>query len=624
MYDLASVQVLKEPQGTLFGRNSTSGAVLLVPQAPTDQLGGYASVELGNYNLHSIEAGINLPITDNLQIRLSGRGYAHDGYTRDVTSGLRYDDADNYSLRLGVKATFGRFSNLFFMNNFHSNENGSAFKVYNVRPVILGHPVSDIPVAAAAYQEFLASQNEPFHSVRTSIPKNANQTRTWGIENTTTYALTDDISLKNIFGYRHVNADNPFDYDGTSTFAYGGHIVTHEKQVSDELQLTGTAFDKHLDFIGGAYYFRESGDETQTTTLNFQPYLSQASVGSSDVVNQSKSLFGQGTLHVPGFEALSFTAGIRYTWDKRTFGRSATVNGVCAVVDANTGGKPINPECRRDARYTHGEPTYTLGVDWKIAPDKLLYFVTRKGYRSGGFNPRAYVPAQFIPFQPESVTDYEIGIKADWHTPIGHFRTNIDGYYQDYKDIQRTQTTVVNGLLVTNVVNAATARVKGIEADVTWTPVRWIELHGYYSYTDAGYKKWQVPIAGGGFQDRSNFDFANTPRNSGGGSVTVLHDLSTGAGQLALTVDGYAQSHMQTSDDNVLPEGIIQGYKLFNGRVEWRDVLGKPVTLGAFIRNLTKEKYYTSGVTVAGAGLGYTVRTIGAPRTFGFTGRVDF
>ena len=624
MYDLSSVQVLKGPQGTLFGRNSTGGAVLIVPQAPTDEFEGYVSAEVGNYNLRSLEGAVNVPVSDDLQIRLSGRSYAHDGYTRSITSNVDFDDANNYSLRLGVKARLGdRITNTLFVHNFNAKENGTAFKLYNARPNL-----AFFTLGVPALAEYAASQKEGFHTVRTEIKANSSHIKTFGLENTTVVDLSDSVSIKNIFGYRDVDSDVAFDFDGTSQFMYGGTVRLNGHQWSDELQLSAKLFDDSLDFIAGAYVFDEKGTEIQDTRLDYRPSFFQQAYGVAHVRNKSQSVFAQGTWRVPGLDGLSVTAGGRYTWDQRFLNRIAFNGATCSVVSADINGVPISP-CQRRGEYRHGEPTYTLGVDWQVTPDHLLYAVTRKGYRSGGINQRANLPSQFIPYQPEVVTDYEIGLKADWQLgDMGRLRTNISAYYQDYADIQRTQTQTVgvapNTILITRVVNAAKARVKGLEADVTWNPIREITLRAYYSLADAQYRTWLVPIVGGGLQDRSNYPFASTPKHSGGASLLLRRELAGNAGEAIVQFDVYSQSKIQISDDYVRPEGTNPGYTIANARAEWSKPFGMPVSVAAWVRNLTGKQYYTSGVTVAGAGLGYTVKTIGAPRTFGMAVRYDF
>lgn len=624
MYDLASVQVLKGPQGTLFGRNSTGGAVLIVPRAPTDTFEGYGTIEAGNYGLWSLEGAVNVPVSDALQIRLSGRRYAHNGYTKELQSGIGFDDADNWSLRLGVKARLGdRITNTLFLNNFKATENGTAMKLYNARPSLAINTLG-----ALALKEFEESKSEGFHTVRTAFGKDSARTKTFGIENTTIFELADTVSIKNIFGYRNINSTVPFDFDGTRQLMYEGRITLDSKQYSNELQLVGTAFDKALDFIGGAYVFKESGTEIQATKLDYRPIFLQDVVGRGDITNKSQSVFAQGSYHIPQLQGLSLTAGLRYTWDQREMKRVGINNGKCAILSADIGGVPITP-CERTGEYKHGALTYTLGADWQIDSSRLLYFVTRKGYRSGGINQRANLPSQFIPYQPETVTDYEIGLKADWNLQsAGNLRTNIAGYMQNYRDIQRTQTQTVgtppNTTLITNVVNAAKAKVTGLEIDATWHPIPDISLRGYYSLANARYQKWNVPIVGGGVQDRSAYPFASVPRNSGGASAAFTYPLGIGIGKLTLSGDVYAQSQIQISDDNVLPEGINPGYTTFNARLEWSEVMGTRIDLAGWIRNIGNAQYYTSGVTGAGAGLGFTVKTIGAPQTFGLTARYDF
>jgi iron complex outermembrane receptor protein len=473
-------------------------------------------------------------------------------------------------------------------------------------------------------QELSASKNEGFWTNHTELKANMSRLDTLNVANTTRYDLTENVYIKNIFGYRHLNTSVPFDFDGSSQLLQSGLTTLNASQYSDELQLSGSAFDNSLDFIAGLYAFKESGREVQLTTLDYRPAFLRQLNGIGDVKNKSRSVFAQGTWHVPNVEGLSVTAGGRYTWDDRSVTRIAFNGATCQLLSADVGGVPLNP-CTRTATYEHKEPTYTAGVDWQVTPNKLIYFTTRKGYRSGGLNQRANLPGQLRPFQPEIVIDYEVGVKADWNLGgAGRLRTNIAAYHQGYSNIQRTQVTNSGVAVLTTVVNAARARVNGLEADVTWTPTHDLSIRAYYALADSKYLEWRVPLAAGGFQDRSDYDFASTPRSSGGATITYTHALPGDDGEISLQGDIYTQSKTQLADDNLTPEGVNAGYTVANARVEWRHPMASDLTLAAWVRNLAAEKYYTGGSQQITAGLGTVVKNLGAPRTFGISARYDF
>jgi iron complex outermembrane recepter protein len=264
---------------------------------------------------------------------------------------------------------------------------------------------------------------------------------------------------------------------------------------------------------------------------------------------------------------------------------------------------------------TFSSPTWQVGAEWQVTPARLVYVNSSRGYKSGGYNLRAQNPAEFAPYNPETVTQEELGLKADWHPGGTALRTNLALYYQAYDNIQREEATVVNGGLVTTIVNAATATVKGIEADVTWLPIKTLELRAYWSFSDAQYSKWLVPNGAGGFSDYSNFNFSYAPKNSGGGSARKSFLLSGDAGTLIAGIDGYHQTKIQEQDVNVIPDGIAPAYTIGNLRFEWKDAMHSGISTAIYVRNFTNTKYYRSGTPIVG--LGSTTMTLGEPLTYG-------
>jgi iron complex outermembrane recepter protein len=607
-FDLASVEVLKGPQGTLFGRNSTGGDVLLVPQAPTKEFDVQTDLTVGNYGLTTVNGVVNIPVNDELQLRVGGGVIRRRGYTRDLTTGVDLDDAHNEVWRVGALYTPTEIlKDTLFVTGFQAHEHGTALQ-------ITGNDPAGLQALAwpAAQGYLLQQQTLPFHTVLGGVTP-GDKVNTVSVANTTEWAL-EAFTLKNIFGYRKVGAGQNFDYDGTPLPIFTSREQLDAKQFSDELQILGSALDHHLDWIGGLYWFKENGVETQVAALNYAPFFVQNSVQTGNVTNISDSVFAQGTYRLPSIEALSFTAGARYTRDKRELTGTAVFNGGCGISLDNAGTIAADP-CYETVGKTFSSPTWQVGVDWQITPEKLLYLNQSRGYKSGGFNLRAQTPAQFAPYNPETVTQEELGLKADWHPRGTALRTNIALYYQAYDNIQRTEATVINGGLVTTIVNAATATVKGAEADVTWLPVQSVQLRVYWAYSDAGYSKWLVPNAAGGYDDYSRNQFSYAPKNSGGASAQTQFALPGKVGTLLAEIDGYHQSEIQEQDVNVIPDGVARAYTIGNARLELQDVAASGVSVAFFVRNFTNRNYYLSGTPIVG--LGSTVMTLSPPITYG-------
>ena len=610
MFDLASVQVVKGPQGTLFGRNTTGGAVLLAPNAPSmDGIEGSLTVNAGNYDLFTYEGVINLPITDRLAIRFAHQIVRRDGYSLNRATGERKDDQHNESWRLSVLYdSQSGFRNTLFLNGFSAKENGTAFKLTGATPAgLFATAYPTVPALLAA------EKAAPFHSFVSAQTGTGAVVSTFGIENTTEVEL-GAVTLKNIFGYREVDSVSRFDFDGTTFQMFDSRESLDSNQFSNELQLLGKALDDRLDWIVGGYYFREKGVNSQGGILSFPGFFEQRTLDVGHVKNSSVSAFAQANYKLPFLEGLSVTAGGRLTRDKRELTGSGTNFGICNRTDLS--GVPLSP-CERHVEKSFKEPTYTFGLDYQISPHHLVYIAHRRGYRSGGFNLRARTPQEFTPFSPEIVKDVELGLKADWRIGGTSLRTNFALYRQKYDDIQRVQAVVINGVLVTTIVNAAKATVKGFEADATWLLGDNVEVRGFYSYSDPVYDNW---VARG--VDLSNNKFSYAPKHSAGGSLRITQPLPGDNGSISVMGDVYYQSRIQLQDVNVVPDGVEGGYATANARLEWNNVLGTKTSAALWVRNLTDTKYFTSGVPIAA--FGSTVKTIGAPRTWGVELKYNF
>jgi iron complex outermembrane receptor protein len=610
-FDLASVEVLKGPQGTLFGRNTTGGAIVITPKAPTDALGGYIDATLGNYATRIVSGALNIPLSgETLALRLSGRIAKHDGYTYSPYAHTGFDDENSQSWRASLlwKPT-DSLRNLLIVNGYHAREHGTAFRLTNVLPG------STFATKAPQLLTYLADIGDR-RLAGNEDPDSRTLTRTIGISNTTTLDVAG-VTLKNIFGYRHVKNSNNLDFDGSPFFIYVAPESIDEQQYSDEVQLLGKAFDDKLNWIVGGYYFRETGSETQRSTITVVP---QDIIRTGSVRNESKSLFAQGTYDLGFVEGLSVTAGARYTWDDRSLqqvGFNLLANTCLSTVA--TLPTCLSPEFSKSFHAL----TYTVNLDWKFAPNQLIYVAHRRGYRSGGFNLRANTPAQFRPFDPEYVKDVEVGLKADWDIGGTKLRTNIAGYYQWYSDIQRSITFVdpATGILTVSVVNAATAHVAGFEGEFRWLPIPNVEVSGNVAHSALRYSSFNQALAGGAVQDLSANRIGFSPEWTGGGSIRVTHPLIGSAGSLALQGDIYAQSKMQLADINV-PFGTAAGYTTLNFRLEWNGILNTGISAAGYLRNATNRNYFNGGFAIAG--LGPIAKQYGQPRTFGIEVHVPF
>ncbi|MDO7840773.1 TonB-dependent receptor [Sphingomonas immobilis] len=625
-FDLASVQVLKGPQGTLFGRNTTGGAILITSQAPKDSFGGYADVTLGNYDMFRAEGAINLPITRSLSLRLAGVRTRRSGYLANPPSGRAVDDQRTESWRASLRfapAGIG-FENRLVVSGFNEADSGVAYKLIELNPASLTAP---------AQPDLDFYKTADFYTTNAIVPAQGTRIRTLSVSNISTIEA-GGITIKNIFGFRKVDSSIFFDLDGASPLIAQSEQTTHEHQWSNETQVLGSAFEKQLDYVFGAYFFREDGDEQQSVAL-LNATSGTNTLTDYSITSETAAAYGQATYKPDFLPHVSFTGGLRYTADHRDFAtRSRLFNGTCRLISADVGGVPLNP-CFASRSIGFDKLTYTASADWAFAPNNLLYVTRRFGYQAGGFTNSALRPADFAPYRPQTVQDWEVGLKTRWKAGFVSGRANIALFQGDYKDIQRLlrfTTTNPSGLPFpqNSILNAASATTRGIEFDGTLRFGAWVEISAAYTYLSAKYDKYIV-ANGGTTQDYTNSLFAGSPEHSISGAVRVKLPVPESFARTHIQLDGAYQTKTVSDDttnfdpvtQTVIPRAILPGFGTINMRLDLDEVGGRPLKLSVFVKNLTKERYYTAGID-SYTSIGDVVRLLGAPRTFGVNARYEF
>ncbi|OCC22967.1 hypothetical protein MB02_14485 [Croceicoccus estronivorus] len=660
-YDLQNVQVLKGPQGTLFGRNSTGGAVLFEPRRPDAEFGGYLMAEFGNYDNRGLEGALNIPISDTLRVRFAGKVLKRDGFTYNATLDEHQDDRDFFSGRASILwEPSPRFSNILVADIFRSNTNGSSNSLAAVNSNALVPTLFQGAMEAALAQQEAAGPRTTFSNV-----DGLDRKRSFGISNITTFEIADGLTLKNIFGYRRFKQVNRFDYDGSAlTILHFDVCATSAqchprdadepwglniRQVTEELQLQGQLFDNRLKYIVGLF-----GADLKTPDANYQH---QSSVfGSVTDANQyikdkSRAVFANVSYAFGGaLEGLTLSAGYRWTHDRRALTLYQVTNGRC--VTGETGTVVTDPAqadaCGAFFSAKANSNAYTIGLDYKISPRTMVYVAHRQSYRAGGTNPLAApvlvadppIPnaIQLFSYKPETVRDVEVGLKSDFPVGDWNVRTNIAGYYQWLDDAQLNQTFGVGTANVSALVNAASATIKGMEADITIAPTRNISLLVSYAYTEAKY---------GNFLDYSRRDpETNMPTLQGGRifPFTPKHKLNINASWTVLDDDAVGKvtltgnwAHKSSVILGLVPFITLpDGSNVYDGEsrqkptdtidvnLDWKGVLGSSFDLGVYVTNLTNTTYKIGGASLINSSLGINQRIYNEPRMYGMTLRYGF
>jgi iron complex outermembrane receptor protein len=648
-YDLESVQVLKGPQGTLFGQNVTGGAVLFTTVRPSDEFEGYASVAAGNYDLWEAEGAINAPlVTDVLAVRVAGKIERRDGYQKNLYTGDRVGDVRRESARLSIRLSPGDvFQNDFILGYARSRGSGLAGVLYSVYSpgqtnngfplnggtTALFSPFLDVAFQApGAWQAYLAAHPKAFpgglgalldvqrargpYIVDVDAQPRASG-RTISVTNISTLELSDTISLKNVFGYSDSYLNTSTDLDASP---YGIYIPAgfpqnayDLSQVTEELQLVGTRVGGHLDFVAGVYYNKtKSSYFTDNFFFDLAPILApQGSKTGNYYNNRTLAGYAQGTLQLGdliGADGLGITAGLRYT-DRKTTNELDPV----ANFNALPGIEPFQEVT--DRRWS-----YQFGIQYQANPQLLLYGVTRRSFRGSGFNLFSPPLPGFADtggsrFRPEVATDVEFGIKYAGNAGTMPVRFNIAAYKLWIDNVQRiTFVTIpqLNNYVGEVTANVPEAQVKGIEIDGQIQPADWLSLGGALTYTDAKFTEnattlFNVPKQFGPYPDAPKWS----------GSMFAALTIPMGSGDVGLRADYFGQTSQYFSSlaDTTLPGTKIPGYSLVNMRLSFDDIVAPGLSISASVRNIFKKTYYVGGLPL---GEGLSVNTVipGEPRTW--------
>jgi iron complex outermembrane receptor protein len=590
LVDVERIEVLRGPQGTLFGRNTIGGAINVVSQAPASEFGGFVTGTIGSSERRQLQGAIDLPISDTFHTKFSGLYHRREGYVTRLQTGEKLGDDDSLSGR----AQFEWRPNAVFEAELSIDATKKREAQAGVVPLAIdgtAFPLAFLENARIIGGSCAASPNTSlgcFGSAwETHDPYTTNATRptrsdanTFGAGLTLNWAL-DRVNIKSITAYRTMDAAFSRDTDNTPFNFLYSDISQNQKQFSQELQFTGRAFNDRLKWLGGLYYFRETA---------FENYISAGDVngaqGLNDTKNSNYAIFGEATYDLT--PRLHLTAGLRYTDETKRFRTDAKIiSGIRSPI----GTRIVADTSWNQRTYKEASPRFTLAYD---ATDDLMAYVTySKGFKSGGFNARYSSPVpNLISFDPEFATLYETGLK--YQTPQRNLRLNLAAFRTDYSNVQTEYS--VPGVLGALTGNAAAAKIDGVELEANWIPVAKLEIDGTVSWLDARYTESTPATIG----VRAGNKLPLTPKWSASLSASYPFDLGAG-GTLTPRVDASYRSAVYNTADNAR---IVHqdGYGVINGAVAWEPIKGDlTLTLGG--RNLTDERYLLTATYSDAAGL---------------------
>lgn len=626
-YDLESVQVAAGPQGTLFGKNTTGGAVLFVPKKPVNDFEGSVEYGMGDYNMKTATAVVNVPLVDDkVLLRVAGQFLDRDGFTIDrgpYFAGKDYDNRDYWALRATLLLRpFDNLDNTTIFSALHSEGNGDGFVLTAVNPAgAFGSLL--LPLLAEQQASGIRS---------TSLSANEIDRRyNDGIINTTRWSISEQWQFKNIFSYQVQKWRNSEDVDGTSLVVddlvpVGQGWHTQVGTYTEEPQIQGAALDDHFKMTAGAYY--EDGHNIAP-----QPYQVQVALGNF-LINQvdqsnaerSRGLYAQTTYDFGGLysslDGLKLTTGYRYTWDNYSYGIASFSPSEGNACLTSPGTYPES-DCAFSSSGQSGGSSWTLGLDYQL-PVALIYLRSGRGYVPGGFNPSFGFTAGGVDtpqfrFAPESVIDVELGVKSEFDMAGAPAQVSADIFHSDYTNIQRYVSEVLPGGIASNfTANASEAEIEGFEFQGSIAPVTGLTFTATYSYNHGKYTKIDPAAA----PSLVGVPFSYLPENKASLGATYKLPLAQTAGEYSLGLFYSYQSRFFDAP-SVQPFDYIEGYGLLNARLEWNHLFQTTLDASFFMTNVT-DKVYRVGQYNDLVANGYITSFYGEPRMWGVQLRYRF
>jgi iron complex outermembrane recepter protein len=660
LFDLQNVQVLKGPQGTLFGRDTDGGAVLVVPVKPTPNLEGYVEGAYGNYDMGEVQGVINIPLGENVRVRLGINHQTRNGFENNI-SGIGPSDFDNLNYT-AVRASV----------------------VVDVTPDLENYTVGTYNLSinnGVLPQLFACNQAQPFafacnpllaqvqaggkYAIVNDFSGAESYLKQYQVINTTTWHASDYITVKNVANYGLLESvldsslfgaylaspfGTPF-ITSTSDPTDAGGDTNDQYTWTDELQLSGNLFDNKLNWQGGGYIERSGprGEITGTrsaaivscpdgrTLTDGNPSLCSGpgitNLQTTEYHYGDQAVFGQLTYAIlPG---LKIDGGIRYTSDTTLatihaidyFGYPTFPPGGLAPVQfcaAGLSGLSPTTGCTQYLQQDSHAPTYLLGLDYNPTQDMLLYAKYARGYRQGSVAP--FTLAGYQLYAPEYVNSFEVGEKTTFSGPItGTF--DVTGHYNAFSDQQLLAGFVINNNPSSGIVNAGKSRIWGVEVESTLQPVKPLTLGVSYSYLNTKLESAFLGSAPAGavivFPTHEGNILPFSPKNKFSGNVTYRLPVADEVGHLSLGAN-YTYTSSMLISEAAAPYDTLGAYGLLGINLHWDEIMRSSVDAELFATNVTNRLYYNNLTQLYSTTFGLAARYPGEPRMYGLRVNIRF
>jgi iron complex outermembrane receptor protein len=592
LFDVEQIEVLKGPQGTLFGRNTTAGTLNIRSARPSSTFGAQAQLGYDSFNVFTASGYLTGALTDTLSGRIAATYSKGDTYYRRP-DGSHDEGPDRLAARLLLDWRLGQASVLL---NLHGGQDRSGV----IRPHLIGYMGAGCNFRATGVQDpvnCVDGVGDPTYRNRYTV--NGSRTDGYKIDNYGGSVRAEipfgDVNFVSITAYENLDAFIPEEGDSSNIvgfFEYNEHAKV--EQYSQEFRLS--AQPNWGAWTAGLFAFREEVDTITNNYLFGGPLSDPGSESVSQQTTTSFAAFGQ--IEYKLTEKLELVTGLRATMEKKDYAFEGSLGDFFGGLIGLDPSVPFYDPARQryivvpqiDASKNWENLSGTLGLNYKVSPDLTLYVNARSGYKSGAYAGSAFGDPSAIgtPAKPEKLYAYEAGVKS--MLADRKLRLNASFFYYDYSDLQVRSTVVVSGQPILAINNAEEARVYGLDADLNWTATDHLTIFAALGLSDAEFTKFSTiePPALTSF-DRSGQRLPNAPRVTATAGAKLTVPLAGGELSLLGTAAYRSQTLFSYLTDRQLDRNFRTGENTkFNARVSWSDAAEK-VEIAAYIDNITNE-----------------------------------
>lgn len=610
MFDLAQVEVLRGPQGTLYGRGATAGAINMVTAKPGDELGGYVNATIGNYNMTTLEAAVDIPMTDALALRLASKVERRDGYGDNLFTGNEVDDRDAgaYRATLSYNPDAAWDATLSYQY-YEEDDNNFAFHYFGPSAGTAGGLPPAVPVLGGSTVFDVGGTNYDIYSDQEAI----NEREGYMANLIVNVDLAEGVSLRSVTSLQSLDRFLRDDLDSTEVDLFGQNNYTEESESFGQ-EFTLNIERENYSLLAGAMYFEEElFGEVRVPLTNICFLLAPALCGTpiGDGLNSGQYLqdgdvditayaaFVEAT--IPLSEQFTLIAGVRYNYEER--------EGTGAFIFDAIG---LNVPTNAKADWDDITPRITL--EYRPTDNALLYATYNQAFKSGVINTGSLSP----PLDPETVDAFELGYKGS--SSDGRLNYALAAFLYDYQNLQ---ISFVDETSTVSTVNAAEAENYGLELELQFAVTDALSVDFFATYLSAEYEEFINGDYANGFAlaDLSGNTLPNAPEYTF--KLGITYDTAIANGNLRLRAEGYFQDDVYFTEWN-RDDATQDSYGLINASADYSFGPEGRWLLSLWGRNLSDEEVISNNIITAPLYNSLRVGSMLPPRTFGITGSYAF